>query len=143
MLVPKTCIMSHVHLGSICDENESGRHIDVCFLRSGGERDRKSELDRDHIRMPKGPRCCWPIHAKWLLRRAFSTHPTAERASATSKPYVSSLRLPKTRFPLWSEPNEREVPFRERTTTELYRWQVCGFRQLCAFEFWKSSPVRE
>ena len=29
--------MPRVHLGSICDENESGRHIDVCFLRSGGE----------------------------------------------------------------------------------------------------------
>ena len=40
---PKTCIMPHVHLGSICDENESGWHIDSCFLRSDGERDRNSK----------------------------------------------------------------------------------------------------
>ena len=83
-------------------------------------------LDGDHIRMPKGPRRCWsciPLHAKWLSRKPFSTLPT----TATKKPYASTLRLPKTRFPLWSEPDKREVPFRERTTNELYKWQVRGF----------------
>ena len=115
--------MPHVYLSSICDENESGRHIDV---RKEVEIQR---LDRHHIRMPKGPRCCWPcipIHAKWVSRRAFSTLPTPEQASATDRQYASTLRLPKTRFQLWSPPDEREIPFRERTTTELYKWQVRG-----------------
>ena len=29
VLVSKTCVRPHVHLGSICDENQSGGHIDV------------------------------------------------------------------------------------------------------------------
>ncbi|KAG8862966.1 isoleucine-tRNA ligase [Tulasnella sp. 330] len=33
------------------------------------------------------------------------------------------MLLPKTSFALWSEPAEREAPFRERCTSELYDWQ--------------------
>ena len=125
MLVLKRCVRPHIHLSSICDENESRWH----FERRRGQ---IQGLTKTTFRMPNGPRRCWPcipIYANWLSSKTFSTVPTPIRASTNDKPYASSLRLPKTRFPLWSEPDKRELPFRDRTTTELYRWQVRGSRQ--------------
>ncbi|KXN89152.1 Isoleucine--tRNA ligase [Leucoagaricus sp. SymC.cos] len=46
------------------------------------------------------------------------------------KAYSKSLLLPKTSFPLWTNPYKGEEPFRRRTTEELYRWQ------------WKNKPGR-
>lgn len=34
------------------------------------------------------------------------------------------MLLPKTTFPLWAEPSVREEPFRQRTTSGLYKWQA-------------------
>ncbi|KAF5350978.1 hypothetical protein D9756_008391 [Leucocoprinus leucothites] len=46
------------------------------------------------------------------------------------KAYSKTLQLPKTSFPLWTDPSKGEEPFRKRTTEELYRWQ------------WKNKPGR-
>ncbi|KAJ1302095.1 hypothetical protein OPQ81_000926 [Rhizoctonia solani] len=37
--------------------------------------------------------------------------------------FANTLLLPKTSFPLWAEPAQRELPYRQRTTDELYEWQ--------------------
>ncbi|KAG9013802.1 isoleucine-tRNA ligase [Tulasnella sp. JGI-2019a] len=39
------------------------------------------------------------------------------------KSYSGTMRLPKTSFALQTEPVQREAPFRERSTSELYKWQ--------------------
>ncbi|KAG8960228.1 isoleucine-tRNA ligase [Tulasnella sp. 419] len=48
---------------------------------------------------------------------------TSSKESGDQKTYTNTLHLPKTSFPIWSEPLEREEPFRDRTTQQLYRWQ--------------------
>ena len=50
-----------------------------------------------------------------LQCRPFATDPKA---------YSKTLLLPKTKFPLWSRPKDSELPFRKKTTEELYAWQV-------------------
>lgn len=39
------------------------------------------------------------------------------------KAYASSLLLPKTKFPIWIEPNVVQERYQARTTQELYKWQ--------------------
>lgn len=41
------------------------------------------------------------------------------------KAFSQTLLLPRTALPLWPNRSRSEEPFRERTTEELYRWQVC------------------
>ncbi|CAE7209884.1 unnamed protein product [Rhizoctonia solani] len=49
------------------------------------------------------------------------------RFSSTQAPnknaFADTLLLPKTSFPLWADPAQRELPYRQRTTQELYEWQ--------------------
>jgi hypothetical protein len=60
----------------------------------------------------------------------FRTHATSTEKSL-EKSYSNTLLLPKTTFPLWSDSSKREVPFRSKTTEELYHYQVglllCGY----------------
>ena len=38
--------------------------------------------------------------------------------------FSDTLILPKTSFPLWTDPSKSELPFKTRTCEDLYRWQV-------------------
>ncbi|KAK2465643.1 hypothetical protein APHAL10511_002187 [Amanita phalloides] len=40
-----------------------------------------------------------------------------------SKTFSGTLLLPKTTFPLWSEPSKSETPYQKRSGEDLYRWQ--------------------
>ncbi|KAL4073583.1 tRNA synthetases class I-domain-containing protein [Scleroderma citrinum] len=40
------------------------------------------------------------------------------------KAFSKTLLLPKTSFPLWTDPSKTEVPFRRKTCDELYQWQA-------------------
>lgn len=40
------------------------------------------------------------------------------------KAYASTLLLPKTSFPIWIEPSITRDKYHERTTQQLYEWQV-------------------
>ena len=61
--------------------------------------------------------------------RGLSSAPTS--AKLDSKAFSKTLLLPKTSFPLWSDPAKTEAPFRRKTCDELYRWQVCDTRTIC------------
>jgi isoleucyl-tRNA synthetase len=66
----------------------------------------------------------WWIHFP-AGRRDFSAVFTS-RAQATEKsPFKDALRLPRTSFPLRSDPIKSEQPFRAKTCDELYKWQAC------------------
>ncbi|KIJ61453.1 hypothetical protein HYDPIDRAFT_115926, partial [Hydnomerulius pinastri MD-312] len=54
--------------------------------------------------------------------RGLSSAPTS--AKLDSKAFSKTLLLPKTSFPLWSDPAKTEAPFRRKTCDELYRWQA-------------------
>ncbi|ESK91771.1 isoleucyl-trna synthetase [Moniliophthora roreri MCA 2997] len=54
-------------------------------------------------------------------RRYLSTSPSWY--SMDNKAFSKTLLLPKTKFPLWSDPSKTEISFRPRTCEELYRWQ--------------------
>lgn len=43
--------------------------------------------------------------------------------SSNNNAFANTLLLPKTTFPLWADPAQREAPYRARTTEELYKWQ--------------------
>ena len=65
--------------------------------------------------------------ARWLMsRRQFSLSASFRAAADNSKAYSKTLRLPKTSFPQWCDPQKSELPFREKTTQALYKWQVRG-----------------
>ncbi|CAE6460788.1 unnamed protein product [Rhizoctonia solani] len=51
------------------------------------------------------------------LARLASTH------APNRNSFANTLLLPKTHFPLWAEPAQREAPYRKKTTTDLYKWQ--------------------
>ena len=87
------------------------------------------------------PVLCTRLHGmKCTLGRArrprLSFHPLAESRYFSStkfrysqdkdiqKAYSATLRLPKTKFKLWSDPVQREAATRNRTTEGLYAWQV-------------------
>ncbi|KAF9447135.1 isoleucyl-tRNA synthetase [Macrolepiota fuliginosa MF-IS2] len=55
----------------------------------------------------------WPL----LYNRLYSS------SQPDTKAFSKTLLLPKTIFPLWTDPSKSEEPFRKRTTEELYRWQ--------------------
>jgi isoleucyl-tRNA synthetase len=44
--------------------------------------------------------------------------------NSADKAYASTLLLPKTKFPIWIEPVTVQERYQERTTRELYKWQV-------------------
>ena len=44
--------------------------------------------------------------------------------STEDKAFSKTLLLPKTSFPLRSDPAKSELPFRKKTTEDLYLWQV-------------------
>ncbi|KAJ8083181.1 isoleucine-tRNA ligase [Marasmius tenuissimus] len=54
---------------------------------------------------------------------SFSTSACCSRERLDSKAYSKTLLLPKTEFPLWTDPEKSEKPLRRRTCEELYRWQ--------------------
>ncbi|EUC61073.1 isoleucine-tRNA ligase [Rhizoctonia solani AG-3 Rhs1AP] len=43
--------------------------------------------------------------------------------ASSKNSFANTLLLPKTNFPLWADPAQRELPYRQRTTQELYEWQ--------------------
>ncbi|TDL24631.1 isoleucyl-tRNA synthetase [Rickenella mellea] len=47
----------------------------------------------------------------------------ATAAQSDSKSFSKTLLLPKTPFPLWTDPQKSEVPFRLKTSERLYNWQ--------------------
>ncbi|KAL5514197.1 hypothetical protein ACEPAG_2285 [Sanghuangporus baumii] len=57
-----------------------------------------------------------------LSRRLFSLSATT-RAPDNSKAYSKTLCLPKTPFPQWCDPQKSELPFRAKTTSDLYKSQ--------------------
>ncbi|KDQ10334.1 hypothetical protein BOTBODRAFT_494107 [Botryobasidium botryosum FD-172 SS1] len=61
-----------------------------------------------------------PRRASFTRARLAST----SAAKDQSKAYAASLLLPKTNFPLWSDPSKSEEPFRNKTCDKLYRWQA-------------------
>jgi hypothetical protein len=74
-------------------------------------------------------------HFSWrssLLSREQSCRPfsytsrrhNGPKASDVTKKYSDTLLLPKTTFPLYGDPEKSEVAFRQKTSDELYRWQV-------------------
>ena len=50
--------------------------------------------------------------------------PSTAEVPLDSKAYSKTLLLPKTSFPLWSNPPEVENQYRSLTCDSLYRWQV-------------------
>ncbi|KAG5645509.1 hypothetical protein DXG03_005919 [Asterophora parasitica] len=57
-------------------------------------------------------------------RFASSSAPeSSPKKPAGKNTFANTLLLPKTSFPLWADPSTSELPFRERTGEELYRWQ--------------------
>jgi isoleucyl-tRNA synthetase len=65
-------------------------------------------------------------YASILVRHSRGSRLSSTSAKDQNKAYAATLRLPKTDFPLWSEPSKREAPFQKRTTEDLYKWQVGG-----------------
>ncbi|KAI5121814.1 hypothetical protein M0805_009806 [Coniferiporia weirii] len=69
--------------------------------------------------------------AAWVACRKQPFFPSSSRALATvpsaatdsSKVYSKTLLLPKTAFPQWVDPQKSEVPFRRKTSEDLYKWQ--------------------
>lgn len=49
---------------------------------------------------------------------------TSTSSALDAKAFSKTLLLPKTVFPLWTDPANSEEPYRRRTTEDLYRWQV-------------------
>ncbi|EJD05388.1 isoleucyl-tRNA synthetase [Fomitiporia mediterranea MF3/22] len=45
------------------------------------------------------------------------------RATDNSKAYAKTLRLPKSAFPQWCDPQKSELPFRSKISGSLYKWQ--------------------
>ncbi|KAG6885562.1 hypothetical protein C0993_012805 [Termitomyces sp. T159_Od127] len=60
----------------------------------------------------------WDLRVQW-----FSSTAAQFKKQAEKNAYKDTLLLPKTSFPLWANPSQSEVPFRERTGEKLYRWQ--------------------
>ncbi|KAF9254893.1 isoleucyl-tRNA synthetase [Marasmius fiardii PR-910] len=54
---------------------------------------------------------------------SFCTTRTRTQEKLDSRSFSKTLQLPKTSFPLWSDPIKVEKPLRTRTSEELYRWQ--------------------
>ncbi|KAG8947207.1 isoleucine-tRNA ligase [Tulasnella sp. 424] len=65
-----------------------------------------------------------PLTRSSTCRYYSSSKDAKDGAVNPSKTYTATMLLPKTTFPLWAEPGVREEPFRERTTSELYKWQA-------------------
>ncbi|KAF8838923.1 isoleucyl-tRNA synthetase [Paxillus ammoniavirescens] len=61
------------------------------------------------------------LHTR-LLFRSFSSARTPSKLD--SKAFSQTLLLPKTSFPLRADPAKSEVPFRQKTCDDLYRWQA-------------------
>ncbi|KAG5716151.1 Isoleucyl-tRNA synthetase [Termitomyces sp. T112] len=60
----------------------------------------------------------------WNRRvREFSSTGARFKEQVEKNAYKDTLSLPKTSFPLRTNPLQSEVPFRERTGEKLYRWQ--------------------
>ncbi|KAH7345675.1 isoleucyl-tRNA synthetase [Rhizoctonia solani] len=63
-------------------------------------------------------RCCVNLYGNLSFSTRFSSTQTSNNNT-----FANTLLLPKTSFPLWADPAQREVPYRQRTTEELYEWQ--------------------
>ncbi|KAM6492390.1 tRNA synthetases class I (I, L, M and V) domain containing protein [Amanita muscaria] len=63
--------------------------------------------------------CRWPLSSTGIHRR-YSSGP---EKPTDGKAFSKTLLLPKTSFPLWSEPSKSEALFQKRTGERLYRWQ--------------------
>jgi hypothetical protein len=69
-------------------------------------------------------------HTTKNLRSAMSTSTTPaakekETSASADKQFSNTLKLPKTAFPLRAGGTAYEEAWREKTTQELYAWQVC------------------
>lgn len=70
------------------------------------------------------------------VRLASSATPqTASSPQINDKAYAKTLLLPKTAFPMRAEASKREKGFQQRTTQDLYRWQV-GYTEVSPTISW-------
>ncbi|QRW23382.1 Isoleucyl-tRNA synthetase [Rhizoctonia solani] len=58
-----------------------------------------------------------------LCRNLYSSARFNSTQASGKNSFANTLLLPKTSFPLWAEPSQREVPYRKKTTADLYEWQ--------------------
>lgn len=84
------------------------------------------------------------LHSRITIR---SLQSSSVLLSQNKNTFADTLLLPKTSFPLWADPAQREEPYRNKTTEELYRWQVSDFLDICAIKFlccdqWKNREDR-
>lgn len=60
----------------------------------------------------------------WALNQRQFSVSAARRATQAEKRFSKTLLLPKTSFPQWCDPQKSELPFRSKTSENLYKWQV-------------------
>lgn len=74
-------------------------------------------------RIPSGPHRL-PLHARtfYCTRLVRNDQPVTERPDANA--FEKTLILPKTNFPFYNEVFTTDARLQERTSGELYRWQV-------------------
>ncbi|KAG9123509.1 isoleucine-tRNA ligase, partial [Ceratobasidium sp. 392] len=60
------------------------------------------------------------------LRHARLLSVSSPHRKQNQNAFAETLLLPKTTFPLWADPSQREVPYKNKTTEELYKWQWEG-----------------
>ncbi|KAF8512558.1 tRNA synthetases class I-domain-containing protein [Hysterangium stoloniferum] len=61
--------------------------------------------------------------SQYLKARRYATDAAHSTGENSNKAYSATLLLPNTSFPVRANPSVREVPFRQRTTEDLYKWQ--------------------
>ncbi|KAF8586622.1 isoleucyl-tRNA synthetase [Ramaria rubella] len=68
------------------------------------------------------PKCSFG-HSQRLRGGGYVSQRQMSVQTDSNKAYAATLLLPKTSFPLRADPSVREIPFRERTSEKLYKWQ--------------------
>ncbi|KAG8732720.1 isoleucine-tRNA ligase [Ceratobasidium sp. 423] len=91
-----------------------------------------------------------PLPATLRIARArccvnlYGTLNRSARFNSTQAPsknaFANTLLLPKTSFPLWADPAQRELPYRRRTAEELYEWQWKNRNQAQTFVLHDGPP---
>lgn len=88
-----------------------------------------------HLCLPSAPMSPWAAAQSRLLVRkglphrplttCFNIRHNSNAATAPRKSWSDTLLLPKTGFPMkHKHPEKEELQWRERATSELYKWQV-------------------
>ncbi|KAI0264675.1 tRNA synthetases class I-domain-containing protein [Gloeopeniophorella convolvens] len=59
----------------------------------------------------------------WSRRCLCASAPSRKEETDQNKSYATTLLLPRTAFPQWTDPSKTEVALRKKTCDDLYRWQ--------------------